>query len=51
VLAALLICYFTVAMVGALIGLAATDFRTVPPVAGTTAFIVTLAALGVAVLR
>ena len=49
--AAILVCYFTVAALGALIGLALVDFRTVPPVAGTCALIVTLAALGVAVLR
>ncbi|MEV5953744.1 hypothetical protein AB0M11_08195 [Streptomyces sp. NPDC051987] len=50
-LAALLIFYFTLAALAALIGLALVDFRAVPPVAGTAAFIVTLAALVVAVVR
>ncbi|NUP17382.1 MAG: hypothetical protein HOV73_25960 [Streptomyces sp.] len=50
-LAAVLLAYFTLATLGALIGLAFVDFRTVPPVAGTCALIVTLAALGVAIVR
>ncbi|MCX4994278.1 hypothetical protein [Streptomyces longwoodensis] len=50
-LAALALCYFVLVALGAIVALALIDFRTVPPVAGTTAFIVTLAALGVAVLR
>lgn len=51
VLAALLICFFTLATLGAIIGLALVDFRTVPPIACTCALIITLAALCVAVLR
>jgi len=43
--------FFALAAVAALIGLALVDIRTVPPVTGTCAFILTLAALGVAVLR
>lgn len=43
--------YFALAAVAALIGLALVDIRTVPPVTGTCALILTLAALGVAVLR
>ncbi len=34
-----------------LVGLALVDWRTVPPTAGTCAFILTLAALGVAIYR
>lgn len=43
--------FFALAALAALIGLALVDPRTVPPVTGTCAFILTLAALGVAVLR
>ncbi|MFF7561942.1 hypothetical protein ACFZB4_18465 [Streptomyces pseudovenezuelae] len=50
-LAAILLCYFVLATLGALIALALVDFRTVPPITGTCAAIVTIAALGVAVLR
>ena len=42
---------FVLAAVGGLVGLALIDWRTVPPISGTCAFILTLAALGVAVLR
>ncbi|NUP19250.1 MAG: hypothetical protein HOZ81_24790 [Streptomyces sp.] len=50
-LAAILLCYFVLATLGAIVALALVDFRTVPPVAGTCAVIVTLAALGVAIAR
>lgn len=50
-LAAILVCYFVLATLGALIALALVDLRTVPPVAGTCAVIITIAALGAAVLR
>lgn len=50
-LAAILVCYFVLATLGALVALALVDLRAVPPVAGTCAAIVTIAALGVAVLR
>ena len=50
-LTAVLFCYFVLATLGALVALALVDFRTVPPLAGTWAFIITLAALGAAVLR
>ncbi|WP_328934167.1 MULTISPECIES: hypothetical protein [unclassified Streptomyces] len=43
--------YFALAALAALLGLALVDLRTVPPITGTCAFILTLAALGVAVLR
>lgn len=43
--------FFVLAAVGALAGLALVDWRTVPPVSGTCALILTLAALAVAVLR
>jgi hypothetical protein len=43
--------FFALAALAALIGLALVDPRTVPPVTGTCALILTLAALGVAVLR
>lgn len=43
--------FFVLAAGLGLVGLALVDWRTVPPVSGTCAFIVTLAALGVAVLR
>lgn len=42
---------FALAAVAALVALALVDLRTVPPIAGTVAFILTCAALGVAVLR
>jgi hypothetical protein len=42
---------FALAAVAALLGLALVDWRTVPPVSGTCAFILTLAALAAAVLR
>jgi hypothetical protein len=47
----LLAVFFVLAAVAGLCGLALVDWRTVPPVSGTCAFILTLAALGVAVLR
>ncbi|MGW2210133.1 hypothetical protein [Streptomyces sp. NPDC001781] len=47
----LLAVFFVLAALAALIGLALVDLRTVPPITGTTAIILTLAALGVAVLR
>lgn len=47
----LLAAFFITAAVAGLIGLALVDIRTVPPISGTCAFILTLAALGVAVLR
>lgn len=47
----LLAVFFVLAAAFGLLGLAALDWRTVPPVTGTCAFILTLAALGVAVLR
>jgi hypothetical protein len=43
--------FFVLATLGALVGLVLVDVRTVPPIAGTCALILTLAALGVAVLR
>ncbi|MFD4558987.1 hypothetical protein ACFWP5_32490 [Streptomyces sp. NPDC058469] len=43
--------FFALAALAALLGLALVDIRTVPPVTGTCAFILTCAALGVAVLR
>lgn len=42
---------FVLATAVGFIGLAVVDWRTVPPVSGTCAVILTLAALGVAVLR
>ncbi|WP_181383652.1 hypothetical protein [Streptomyces sp. NWU339] len=42
---------FVLAAVAGLLGLALVDIRTVPPVTGTCAFILTLAALGVAMYR
>ncbi|MEV5659815.1 hypothetical protein [Streptomyces flaveolus] len=47
----LLAVLFVLAAAAGLAGLALVDLRTVPPVTGTCAFILTLAALGVAVLR
>ena len=43
--------FFVLALASALIGLALVDLRTVPPITGTVALILTIAALGVAVLR
>jgi hypothetical protein len=43
--------YFVLAALAALLGLALVDIRTVPPVSGTCALILTLAALGVAMYR
>lgn len=43
--------FFALAAAAALLGLALVDIRTVPPITGTCAFILTCAALGVAVLR
>ena len=43
--------FFVLAAGFGLVGLALVDLRTVPPISGTCAFILTLAALGVAVLR
>jgi hypothetical protein len=42
---------FALAALAALVGLALVDIRTVPPVSGTCALILTLAALGVAMYR
>ncbi|MFI2431970.1 hypothetical protein [Streptomyces sp. NPDC018693] len=42
---------FPLAALAALLGLALVDTRTVPPISGTCALILTLAALTVAVLR
>lgn len=48
----MLLAAFFVASTGAgLIGLALVDLRTVPPITGTCALILTLAALGAAILR
>lgn len=47
----LLAVFFVLAALAGLAGLALVDVRTVPPITGTCAFILTLAALGVAVLR
>lgn len=47
----LLAAFFVLAALGALLGLVLVDVRTVPPLAGTCALIITVAALGVAVLR
>ncbi|MGD1219986.1 hypothetical protein AB9Q10_16335 [Streptomyces krungchingensis] len=43
--------FFVLATGAGLCGLALVDWRTVPPVIGTCAFILTLAALAVAVCR
>ena len=43
--------FFVLAAGLGLVGLALVDLRTVPAVSGTCAFVLTLAALGVAVLR
>ncbi|WP_176741541.1 hypothetical protein [Streptomyces sp. LUP30] len=45
----LLAVFFAVAAVGALAGLALVDWRTVQPVLGTGALVLTLAALAVAI--
>lgn len=42
---------FALAALAGLLGLALVDIRTVPPVSGTCALILTLAALGVAMYR
>lgn len=42
---------FAFAALAAALGLALVDIRTVPPITGTVALILTIAALGVAVLR
>jgi hypothetical protein len=47
----MLIILFPLAAVLALVGLALVDWRTVPPISGTCALILTLAALAVAILR
>lgn len=47
----LLPAFFALAALAALLGLALVDVRTVPPITGTCALILTLAALGVAILR
>ncbi|MFE6486609.1 hypothetical protein ACFVGN_27250 [Streptomyces sp. NPDC057757] len=47
----LLAAFFVLATAAGLIGLVLVDVRTVPAVTSTTAFILTLAVLGVAVLR
>jgi hypothetical protein len=47
----LLAVFFVLAALAGLLGLALVDWRTVPLISGTCAFILTLAALGVAVLR
>lgn len=43
--------FFVLAALAGLLGLALVDVRTVPPVTGTCAFILTLVALATAVLR
>ena len=43
--------FFVLATLGGLAGLTLLDFRLVPPITCTWALIITLAALGVAVLR
>lgn len=47
----LLAVFFVLAAAAGLLGLVLIDPRTVPPISGTCAFILTLAALGAAVLR
>ncbi|WP_330349257.1 hypothetical protein [Streptomyces sp. NBC_00582] len=47
----LLAVLFPLAAVAAVLGLCMVDVRTVPPITGTCAFILTLAALGVAMYR
>lgn len=46
-----LVAFFALAALSGLLGLALVDRRTVPPVSGTCALILTVAALAVAVLR
>lgn len=43
--------FFVLAALVGLLGLAVVDVRTVPPVSGTCALILTLAALGLAILH
>jgi hypothetical protein len=43
--------FFLLAALGALLGLCALALHDVPPIAGTVALILTLAALGVAILH
>lgn len=43
--------FFVLAALAGLVGLVLVDVRTVPPVSGTCALILTLAAFGAAVLR
>ncbi|WP_435272212.1 hypothetical protein [Streptomyces parvulus] len=47
----ILAAFFVLAALAALAGLALVDVRALPPVTGTCALILTLAALGAAVLR
>ncbi len=47
----LLAAFFVLAALAGLLGLCLVDIRTVPPITGTCALILTIAALGVAVLR
>lgn len=47
----ILAAFFSIATVGGICGIAAVAPRAVPPVMATTAFILTLAALAVAVIR
>lgn len=47
----LLAVLFALAALAGLLGLVLVDIRTVPPVSGTCALILTLAALGVAIVR
>ncbi|MFH9038979.1 hypothetical protein ACH4FA_06385 [Streptomyces sp. NPDC017966] len=47
----ILAAFFALAALAALLGLALVDARTVPPVSGTCALILTLATLGVALVR
>ncbi|MEU7381533.1 hypothetical protein AB0A91_16325 [Streptomyces sp. NPDC042207] len=51
VFALLLAVFFVAAAVAGLLGLALLDVRTIPPITGTCALILTLAALAVAVLH
>ena len=46
-----LVVLFAIAALAGLLGLALIDIRTVPPISGTCAVILTLAALAVAVLH
>jgi hypothetical protein len=47
----ILAAFFVLATLAALVGLARVDPRTIPPVTGTCALILTLAALGAAILH